>query len=222
MKPLASNEWSFRDGAQAPGPESITTAGAYGFRARGLKPAPRKDGSNSRGQELADCRRRPGSRTVLQARLGMMLPYKRFLLQAQAFSSQRSRIAAPYLRLYRVNPSKFSGLRSAPGEEFHPTAGHPDRHGGRLRAGMELGSLPPLTPEATDNRRPRPVVVARHRAIHGAIHGAIRGIWLAAAAAGTSMRSRVEPPGRGKRGRNRSSAPDAVGENTHLIKIFVT
>jgi hypothetical protein len=25
-----------RDGAQAPGPESITTAGAYGFRARGI------------------------------------------------------------------------------------------------------------------------------------------------------------------------------------------
>ena len=34
---------SFRDGAQAPGPESITTAWAYGFRARGLKPAPRND-----------------------------------------------------------------------------------------------------------------------------------------------------------------------------------
>jgi hypothetical protein len=78
------------------------------------------------------------------------------------------------------------------------------------------GSLPPLTPEATDN--PRPVVVARHRAIDGAI----RGIWLAAAAAGTDMRSRAETPGRGKRGRNRSSVPDAVGENTLLIKIFVT
>jgi hypothetical protein len=79
---------------------------------------------------------------------------------------------------------------------------------------MELGSLPPLTPEATDNRRRRPVVVARR--------GAIRGIWLAAAAAGTNMRPRVETPGRGKRGRNRSSVPDAVGENTLLIKIFVT
>jgi hypothetical protein len=80
------------------------------------------------------------------------------------------------------------------------------------------GPCPALTPEATDNRRPSPVVVARHRAIHGAI----RGIWLPAAAAGTNMRSRVETPGRGKRGRNRISVPDAVGENTLLIKIFVT
>src|SRR3982074_3441247 len=32
------------------GPESITTVLGYGFRARGLKPAPRNDGSNCRSQ----------------------------------------------------------------------------------------------------------------------------------------------------------------------------
>ena len=37
---------SFR-GGQRPGPESITTIGEYGFRARGLAPAPRNDGSQN-------------------------------------------------------------------------------------------------------------------------------------------------------------------------------
>ena len=71
MKPLTSNGSSFRDGAPisglpeigtcmsksakadlewAPGPESMTTVLGYRFRARGLKPAPRNDGSSCQSQ----------------------------------------------------------------------------------------------------------------------------------------------------------------------------